>query len=92
MRRLRLSFKAQPQNPMQLPRIIAELDISALGNGSQIITSDDKILHSIDFKTINLYFVVYAKTTFFNNGGQITLRTVDGNVIIKNPTLLIEGK
>jgi hypothetical protein len=89
---IRASVKARPASMVQLPTIVAELDISALGDGSQIVTSDEKTLRSADFKTINFYFVVYAKTTFFNNGGQITLRTIDGSAIIKNPTLFIEGK
>lgn len=89
---LRVSFRMKPASLVQLPTIIAEFDISAARDGSRIVAADQARLTSPMFQTVNLYFDVFARSTFFANGGQITLRTVDGDITAINPTLFIKGR
>jgi hypothetical protein len=87
-----VSFQMKPVSMVQLPTVIAELDISPARDGSRIIRSDKETLIGTTYETVNLVLHTFARDTFFANGGQITLRTIDGDITAINPTLFIKGK
>lgn len=84
-----VSFQMKPASLVQLPTVIAELDISAARDGSRIVRTDKETLISPSYETVNLTFNPFARETFFANGGQITLRTINGDITAINPTLFI---
>lgn len=88
--RFRLSVFTRPVIPATVPILIVEVDAAASGNPELIVAAEKQSVTSGSFEILTFNFDLHAGTNLFANGAKITLRTVGGNVIIKDPRLLIK--
>ena len=86
---IRLNIQARPVNFGQLPILISSVDISD-GSGSPIyVSSSRQNLTSSSYEEVTFIFSLYARNTFFTNGGLLEIKSLNGNSLIKNVNIFI---
>jgi hypothetical protein len=87
---VRLTLLARPASPALLPVLIAEINNATDVEPVRIIASERQSLTGGAFEEISFNFEFFAGANFFANGGKLTLRSVAGDCVVKDPRLLIK--
>lgn len=86
---LRLIVLVRPVNPANLPIVIFEMNNAPDLDPARIVAAEKQPVTDANWDELGFTILGYAGANLVLNGGKLSLRTYGGNVVIKDPRLLV---